>query len=362
MRVDVAYSWVAKHRSRVLLPLRTGWLSSCAREWKLSLLARLDSTLRRFMRGGTILQGLSTRPVSPLVPLLSTQVFAVVLEVESCIAGCALYLQAATANHSCAPNAVQSFDGRVLSLRCIRPIMKGEEITVGIIELHRHSAARQQSLRTSYFFECQCDRCSSEGADAEDARLTGYACPDKRCPGVCANRRLGSSRERSTSTADEEKASSAVNTLPESDDSGCLLCSTCGAPRSAEDADRESRAIDELNRRGKAFCSSGKELEGKLVLEEALQRGINCLHRGNWVLSDLFAELSSVCVHLQVRHIASATRVSSPTIARSRLRALGLQHRSPHRIGVKNHLVVLSYARLSEPRVAVSPPGTQTRP
>ncbi|CAM9928054.1 unnamed protein product [Laminaria digitata] len=230
---------------------------------------------------------------------VSCNVFAVVLEVESCIAGCALYLEASTANHSCSPNAVQSFDDRVLSLRCIRPILKGEEVTVGVIQLHRHSAARQQSLRESYFFECRCDRCTSEGAGAEDARLTGYTCLDKCCPGVCVSRGLGSSRERSPSTADEEEASSAANTLPETRDTGCLMCSICGAPRSAEDAESESRAIEELFARGMAFCSGGKGLEGKLVLEEALQRGTKCLHRGNWVLTDLFAELSSTCLHLQ---------------------------------------------------------------
>lgn len=287
------------------------------------------------MRCGITFQGLSTRSLPPLFFFLSKQVFAVVLEVENCITGCGLYLQAATANHSCAPNAVQSFDGRVLSLRCIRPIMKGEEITIGIIELHRHSTARQQSLRTSYFFECQCDRCTSEGAEAEDARLTGYACPDKSCPGVCANRALRSSHERSPTTANEETAFSAVKILPETDDPGCLLCSICGAPRSAEDAERESRTIDELEERGKAFCRDGKGVEGKLILEEALQRGIKCLHRGNWVLSDLFAELSSTCVRLQVTHITSATRVSSFTMARCRLRALDLQCRFPRRARVK---------------------------
>ena len=213
--------------------------------------------------------------------------------------------------------------------------MKGEEITIGIIELHRHSAARQQSLRRSYFFECQCDRCNSEGAEAEDARLTGYACPDKCCPGVCANRALGSSHERSPTTVNEETAFSAVNTVPETDDPGCMLCTICGASRSAEDAERESRTIDELEEQGKAFCRDGKGLEGKLILEEALQRGIKCLHRGNWVLNDLFTELSSTCVRLQVKHITSSTKVSSFAMARCRLLALDSQRRFFDRIRVK---------------------------
>eukprot|EP00904_Undaria_pinnatifida_P014211 jgi/Undpi1/9920/HiC_scaffold_28.g12374.m1 len=227
---------------------------------------------------------------------LSCNVFAVVLEVESIIAGCGLYLEASTANHSCSPNATHTFNGRVLSLRCIKPIEKGEEITVGIIELHRDSITRQNSLRASYFFECRCDRCTSEGVSEEDAMLAGYACSDKRCRGVCASRDLGGSQKRSPSAvADGGEESSAVNTLPETThDPGCLLCSVCGAPanRSAEDAERESQAIQKLLGQAKSFGAVEKPLEEKQVLEEALQRGTNFLHRGNWVLSDIFYELT----------------------------------------------------------------------
>lgn len=242
---------------------------------------------------------------------LSSQEFAVIVDSEGSTAGSALCLKAATANHSCAPNAVQTFDGRVLSLRGIGPIMKGEEVTVAFIRLHHHSAARQQSLRESYVFECRCDRCDSEEVDTEDARLTGYACPDKPCPGVCANHGLASSRERSPSAADGQEASSAVNTLSGAHDPGCLLCSTCGAARSAEDTETESRAIDKLLKQVASLAGSGgKGLERKLILEEALQRGTDFLHRGNWMLSDILYPLTMQCMAIQVRHAASTTTYS----------------------------------------------------
>lgn len=72
--------------------------------------------------------------------------------------GCGLYLEAAAANHSCYPNASQSFDGKTLSLRCTRPILRGEEITIAITQIQRPGPARRESLRKSYFFECRCER------------------------------------------------------------------------------------------------------------------------------------------------------------------------------------------------------------
>ena len=298
------------------------------------------------------------------------QVFAVVLEVESIIAGCGLYLEASTANHSCSPNATHTFNGRVLSLRCIKPIEKGEEITVGIIELHRDSITRQNSLRASYFFECRCDRCTSEGVSEEDAMLAGYACSDKRCRGVCASRDLGGSQKRSPSAvADGGEESSAVNTLPETThDPGCLLCSVCGAPanRSAEDAERESQAIQKLLGQAKSFGAVEKPLEEKQVLEEALQRGTNFLHRGNWVLSDIFYELTIASMAAKVilctRHHQLCS-ISGLKIARTpvcvRFSCSVVRARC---VDVKIYFIAGSCACLSGPRAAVAPPRIQKCP
>lgn len=228
------------------------------------------------------------------VPCVSSQVFSIVHDLEGHVVGCGLYLQAAAANHSCIPNAAQSFDGRTLSLRCTRPIFKGQEITIGITEIHRPRATRRASLRESFFFECQCERCESQGADAEDAQLEGYACPNTACLGVCAMSGSGRAREML------QRGSSALPSLPEIGVCRYLFCSTCNASRPVEDADREGKAIYELLERGKVLASGMEWSAAKGCLEEALQRASPCLHRGNWVLSDIYAELPSVCLQLQV--------------------------------------------------------------
>lgn len=86
------------------------------------------------------------------------QVFSIAGGTQGGTIGCGLYLEAATANHSCDPNASQSFDGKTLSLRCTRAIQRGEEITIGITQISRPGPLRRESLRTNYFFECQCER------------------------------------------------------------------------------------------------------------------------------------------------------------------------------------------------------------
>lgn len=94
------------------------------------------------------LRGMCARP----------QVFSISNESCSGEIGCGLYLEAATANHSCIPNASQSFQGKTLSLRCTRPISEGEEITIGIAQIQRPGPLRRESLRASYFFNCRCER------------------------------------------------------------------------------------------------------------------------------------------------------------------------------------------------------------
>lgn len=104
----------------------------------------------------------NTRVLSPTISLLtassSRQVFSIAENALTGEVGCGLYLEAAAANHSCNPNAAQSFSGKTLSLRCTRPIRKGEEITIGITQIQKPGPARRESLRKTYFFECRCER------------------------------------------------------------------------------------------------------------------------------------------------------------------------------------------------------------
>lgn len=220
------------------------------------------------------------------------QVFSIVVDVGGHVVGCGLYLEAATANHSCNPNASQSFDGRTLSLRCTRPIAVGEEVTIGITEMHRPGEARRQALRTSYFFECRCERCNSGGACCEEARLEGYACLDQSCSGVCAKPRTAGATEKETNSAGEREDGA--------ENSGCLVCSVCASAWPAEEAVRKSKAVCELLGRGKALVAGGKAPAGRECLEEALRRAVGCLYISNWMLAEVYSELLSTCLELEV--------------------------------------------------------------
>ena len=56
-------------------------------------------------------------------------------------------------NHACTPNAVQRFDGRILQFQVIRPISKGQEITVPYVDLAMTRAERRLCLSQRYFFD-----------------------------------------------------------------------------------------------------------------------------------------------------------------------------------------------------------------
>lgn len=97
-------------------------------------------------------------------------------------------------------------------------------------------------------------------------------------------------------------------------DSGWFLkCGTCGnASRRVGEAKRESKGIQELFKRGKAFEEAGEGLAARRCFEQALKRAETWLHNGNWVLSEIYSTLASVCVGLQVKCVT----VTTPRTAR----------------------------------------------
>ncbi|KAG6917993.1 hypothetical protein DXG01_017003 [Tephrocybe rancida] len=76
------------------------------------------------------------------------------------------------ANHSCAPNAAYKFNvpSFSLSLRAVRPIKAGEEITITYCHQTKPKAQRQAEL-LPYGFQCTCARCSDPSSDALLARI-----------------------------------------------------------------------------------------------------------------------------------------------------------------------------------------------
>ena len=56
-------------------------------------------------------------------------------------------------NHSCMPNAFQSFVGKRIVFRAIQPIAAGQEATISYVELAATRAERRAALLDGYRFD-----------------------------------------------------------------------------------------------------------------------------------------------------------------------------------------------------------------
>ncbi|XP_021900600.1 histone-lysine N-methyltransferase ASHR1 isoform X2 [Carica papaya] len=100
--------------------------------------------------------------------------------------GTGLYPVVSIINHSCLPNAVLVFEGRVAVVRAVQNIPKGSEVSISYIETAGSTMTRQKVLKEQYFFDCTCPRCIKVGHSddiQETAVLEGYRCTDNGCSG-----------------------------------------------------------------------------------------------------------------------------------------------------------------------------------
>ena len=56
-------------------------------------------------------------------------------------------------NHSCTPNAFQSFAGKRIVFRAIQPIAAGHEATISYVEIAATRAERRAALQDGYCFD-----------------------------------------------------------------------------------------------------------------------------------------------------------------------------------------------------------------
>ncbi|KAF4128902.1 SET domain-containing protein [Phytophthora infestans] len=94
--------------------------------------------------------------------------------------GIGLFLQGSMFNHDCDPNCVVSFHGQEMNVHVIKDVKEGQELTISYVEVLQSTKKRQKILKDSYFFECQCSRCTTETTD--DWYLDGLQCGNKGCP------------------------------------------------------------------------------------------------------------------------------------------------------------------------------------
>lgn len=105
---------------------------------------------------------------------------------ESVALGMGLFETASKINHSCRPNALQTFlygqQGTPPTLRvtACRAIAPNEEICISYIDNAIPRQMRRQRLSDDYHFECTCVSCCD---DRHDDTLVGMLCPVKGCSG-----------------------------------------------------------------------------------------------------------------------------------------------------------------------------------
>jgi hypothetical protein len=98
---------------------------------------------------------------------------------ESIALGVGLYPIASYANHSCAPNTLQTFRyGEKGTAPCLRltlcqQVAANQEVCISYVDNAAPRRMRQQVLRDAYYFKCNCPRCQD---DADANVTTGLRC------------------------------------------------------------------------------------------------------------------------------------------------------------------------------------------
>ncbi|CAI9108877.1 OLC1v1008578C1 [Oldenlandia corymbosa var. corymbosa] len=148
--------------------------------------------------------------------------------------GTGLYPVISLINHSCLPNSVLVFDGRVAVVRSLQYIPKGSEVLISYIETAASTMTRQKSLKEQYFFTCTCTRCKEVGQHSdirESAILEGYRCKDDNCIGFL---------------------------LRDSENKG-FICQQCGLLRDKEEVKSIAAEIKLLTEKVSTLSSEGKK-------------------------------------------------------------------------------------------------------
>ncbi|EYB99603.1 hypothetical protein Y032_0121g958 [Ancylostoma ceylanicum] len=93
--------------------------------------------------------------------------------------GKGLYLDLCAYDHSCRPNTIYTCNGFIATLRALNSKVVMEDKTktfYSYIDLLSSLQQRKKQLKDTWYFDCQCERCT----DPDDHILTSILCP--RCP------------------------------------------------------------------------------------------------------------------------------------------------------------------------------------
>lgn len=166
--------------------------------------------------------------------------------------GTGLYPAISMINHSCIPNSVLVFEGRVAFVRAVQPIEKDTEVSISYIETAASTEIRQNDLKKQYFFTCICPCCNKSPYEQlkENAVLEGYRCKYIKCKGFLL--------------LDSEKKS--------------YTCQQCGLGRNVEEIKMLKQEVERMLEKAKTTLSSGNLMEANIMYKKIEELQIKLYH------------------------------------------------------------------------------------
>lgn len=93
--------------------------------------------------------------------------------------GSAIFPDVALMNHSCCPNVIVTYKGTLAEVRAVQEIKAGDEIFTSYIDLLYPTEDRNDRLKDSYFFSCECKECATKAKDAAKMEIRKLNEPPK---------------------------------------------------------------------------------------------------------------------------------------------------------------------------------------
>ncbi|KAI1897235.1 hypothetical protein AGOR_G00081190 [Albula goreensis] len=93
--------------------------------------------------------------------------------------GSAVFPDVALMNHSCCPNVIVTYKGIDAEVRAVQDISPGDEVLTSYIDLLYPTEDRNERLRDSYFFTCDCKECTTKAKDKAKMKLRQLSDPPK---------------------------------------------------------------------------------------------------------------------------------------------------------------------------------------
>ncbi|KAL4623900.1 N-lysine methyltransferase SMYD2-A-like isoform X1 [Arapaima gigas] len=91
--------------------------------------------------------------------------------------GSAVFPDVALMNHSCNPNVIVTYKGTMAEVRAVQEIKPGEEIFTSYIDLLYPTEDRNERLKDSYFFTCECQECITKSKDKAKMEIRKLSTP-----------------------------------------------------------------------------------------------------------------------------------------------------------------------------------------